>query len=181
MLVLQSSGNTIFHYTQQLLWFLLLWLHPIVTLCNGLQPIKVMKFHVHMAIDIGLLFVHNKEGYGNQAYKNLMIMAMTFTFTKVQCNNKLCDVKLKVWLGGPTKNHLEEWLKKQNWPNNIPKPFLLNVFIITIAFYHVYPLHAKIYGFRFCIGIKKSENYYEFVLLIIVILSWIMLLDFENS
>jgi hypothetical protein len=55
-----------------------------------------MKFHVHMAIDIVLLFVHNKEGYGNQAYKNLMMMAMTFAFTKVQCNNKLCDVKLKV-------------------------------------------------------------------------------------
>jgi hypothetical protein len=49
-----------------------------------------------MAIDTMFLIVHNKEEYGNQAYKNLMMMAMTFAFTKVQCNNKLCDVKLKV-------------------------------------------------------------------------------------
>jgi hypothetical protein len=78
-----------------------------------------------------------------------MMMAMTFAFTKVHCNNKLCDVKLKVWLGGFTKNQLKEWLKKQNWPNDIPKPFPLNVFTITIAFYHVYPLHARIYGLKF--------------------------------
>lgn len=90
-----------------------------------------------MAIDIVLLFVHNKEGYGNQAYKNLLMMAMTFAFIKVQYNKKLHDVKLKVWMGRPTKNHLKKWLEKQNWPNNIPKPFPLNIFAITIAFYHV--------------------------------------------
>jgi len=39
--------------------------------------------------------------------------------------------------------------------------------------------HAKIYGFIFFIGIKKGENYYKIVLLIIVILSWIMLLDLK--
>ncbi len=49
-----------------------------------------------MAMNTLLLFVHKKERYGNQAYKNLMMMATTFAFTKVQCNNKLCDVKLKV-------------------------------------------------------------------------------------
>jgi hypothetical protein len=38
--------------------------------------------------------------------------------------------------------------RNKNWPNNIPGPLFLNIFII-IKKNHVYLLNAKVYGFKF--------------------------------
>jgi hypothetical protein len=42
--------------------------------------------------------------------------------------------QVKVWLGGHTKNTFKGQSRSKNWPNDIPRPFSLNVFIIIIFF-----------------------------------------------
>jgi hypothetical protein len=48
-------------------------------------------------------------------------------------------------LGTSSKNSL----RNQKWSNHFPRPFPLNVFIITICFVHICPLHDLIYGMKF--------------------------------
>ncbi len=59
---------------------------------------------------------------------------------------------------GTTKNHLKGFLKEPKWPNRFPKPLPLNVFtLINLFIFHVYPLHALIYGLKFILEFK-NEN-----------------------
>jgi hypothetical protein len=68
----------------------------------------------------------------------------------------------KVSLGGTIRNHLKKWLENQNWSNNILKPFFQNVFTTFFI-------------------IKKSQNHYKFIFLIVMVTLRIMLLNFEKS
>jgi len=56
---------------------------------------------------------------------------------------------VKVSLGGTTRNYFKEWKKNKKQPNHFPRPFTLNVFTTNFFLYHVYQLHALVYGLKF--------------------------------
>jgi len=58
----------------------------------------------------------------------------------------LYERSAKIFLSDTTKNHLKEWFKNQKWLNNIFKSDLSQ--LQFILFFHVYPLHAKIYDLK---------------------------------
>ncbi len=62
-------------------------------------------------------------------------------------------------LGATTGNHFKEWLRNQKQPNHFLGPFSLNVFTTMNFFFHVYQLHALIYGLKFIWELKKLENF----------------------
>ncbi len=49
-------------------------------------------------------------------------------------------------------------LRNQNWPNNILRPFPLDIFIIINHSFHVYPLHSRVYGLKFYWNKNKWET-----------------------
>jgi hypothetical protein len=62
--------------------------------------------------------------------------------------------QVKVWLGGHTKNTFKGQSRSKNWPNNIPRPFPLNVFIIIIFFFMFISCMSKYMAWN-SITIKK--------------------------
>ncbi len=60
-------------------------------------------------------------------------------------------------LGWTIRNHLKEWLRNQKCTNHYHGPFTLNVFTTIYIFFHVYQLHALIYGLKFILESKKLE------------------------
>jgi len=91
-----------------------------------------------------------------------LMVLLNVIITLITIVNTWNDLKVKVWLGGTTKNHLKEWLRNQNWSNNIPRSSLLNVFnVIEVFFPHLCIVCPNIRPWVF-IGIKTWRIFRNF-------------------
>jgi len=69
--------------------------------------------------------------------------------------NNVYNQRVKVWLGGPTKNTLKGQSRNKNWPNNVLGPFSLNVFIIIIYFFSCLFITCQSIWLEFFITTKR--------------------------